>query len=181
MGVGLVLIDIQKDYFIGGNMALDGMEKAADNAFKVLEFFRNNSDPVFHVQHLSLREGATFFIPGSPGCEIHSQLKPLESEVVIQKNYPSSFQNTDFATQLEEAGVDELVFCGAMSHMCIDTTVRAAFELGYKSTLIADACATCDLEFAGKRIPAEDVHGAFMAAIGMVFANVVNADVYLNG
>ena len=57
-------------------------------------------------------------------------------------------------------------------------TVRAAFALGYKSTLIADACATCDLEFDGKRIPAEDVHGAFMAAIGMVFANVVMADEY---
>ena len=125
MGVGLVLIDIQNDYFIGGNMALEGMEKAADNAFKVLEFFRNNSDPVFHVQHLSLREGATFFIPGSSGCEIHSQLRPLESEVVIQKNYPSSFQNTGFAALLEKAGVDELVLCGAMSHMCIDTNSKS--------------------------------------------------------
>ena len=161
-------------------MALSGMESAAENAARVLELFRDNSDPVFHVQHLSLREGATFFIPGSPGCEIHPQLSPLESEVIIQKNYPSSFQNTTLAAQLEEAGVDELVFCGAMSHMCIDTTVRAAFERRYKSTLIADACATCDLEFDGKCISAKDVHSAFMAAIGMVFANVVKTDEYLN-
>ncbi len=181
MGRGLVLVDIQNDYFSGGAMALRGMESAADNTVRILQHFRENEDPVFHVQHLSVRHGATFFIPETPGSLIYDSVKPQDSESVIQKNYPSAFQDTTLAEQLNAAGVKELVFCGAMSHMCIDTTVRAAFGLGYKSVVISDACATCDLEFQGRIVSAGDVHAAFMAALGMVFARIENTKEFLAG
>ena len=106
-------------------------------------------------------------------------VRPLAAEAVITKNYPSSFQDTDLAQKLDATGIDELVFVGAMSHMCVDTTVRAAFERGYSSTVIADACATCDLNYAGKTIQAPEVHGAFMAALGQAFARVLTAGEYL--
>ena len=59
-----------------------------------------------------------------------------------------------------------------MSHMCVDTTVRAAFDLGYNIELINDACATKDLEFKGKTIKAKDVHNAFMASLDSTFCEV---------
>jgi nicotinamidase-related amidase len=75
--------------------------------------------------------------------------------------------------------VDELVICGAMSHMCIDATTRAAFDLGFRCTVIENACATRDLEFKGITIKASKVHAAFMAALAEVYATVVSADAYM--
>ena len=79
------------------------------------------------------------------------------------------------------AGVEELVICGAMSHMCIDATTRAAFDHGFPCTVIHDACATRDLVFEGLTIPAAQVHGAFMAALGMRYARVLSVEDFLSG
>ena len=118
-------------------------------------------------------------MPDTAGCEINSLVRPLAGEEVIITNYPSSFQNTKLDIMLEKAGVGELVIVGAMSHMCVDITVRAAFERGDSSTVICDACATCDLNYAGNVIPAAEVHGVFMTALGQAFATVITAEEYL--
>jgi nicotinamidase-related amidase len=62
-----------------------------------------------------------------------------------------------------------------MSHMCVDATVRAAFDAGYKCLLAHDACATRDLDFNGMDVPAKKVHASFMAALGSVYAQVASA------
>ena len=67
-----------------------------------------------------------------------------------------------------------------MSHICIDTTVRAAKELGFTCTLIADACAAHDLKFKNELIPTYTVHATFMAALDGIFADVVTAGEYLS-
>jgi nicotinamidase-related amidase len=59
-----------------------------------------------------------------------------------------------------------------MTHMCIDTAVRAAFDLGFTCLVAHDACATLDLEFGGKTVPAESVQSAYMASLGWMFAKV---------
>jgi nicotinamidase-related amidase len=64
--------------------------------------------------------------------------------------------------------------------MCIDTTVRAAKELGFKCTLIADACATRNLKFGKEILPAQTVHASFMAALDGMFATIMTAEEYLN-
>ena len=58
--------------------------------------------------------------------------------------------------------------------MCIDATTRAAFDHCFDCIVVQDACATRNLEFGGKTIAAEDVHGSFMAALGSAYANVLN-------
>lgn len=172
MTKGLIIVDVQNDYFCGGAMELVGMEDAAAQARKLLDAFRAAQLPVFHIQHLSTRPGAGFFVPDTRGCEIHDSMQPLAGEAHITKHYPSAFRGTDLQQLLQMSQVDELVICGAMTHMCIDTTVRAAFDLDYRCQLAADACATRDLEFDGRKIAAADVQGAFMAALGMPFAEV---------
>ena len=102
--------------------------------------------------------------------------KPQAQEAVIVKHYPNSFRETGLQALLEEQGIEEVVVVGAMSHMCIDATARAAADLGYGVTVVADACATRDLEFAGKTVAAADVHAAFMSALAFGYANVVAAD-----
>jgi nicotinamidase-related amidase len=179
MTKGLIIVDVQNDYFSGGAMELVGMEDAASRCRKLLDAFRAAQLPIFHIQHLSTRPGAGFFVPDTPGCEIHDSMQPLVGEALVTKHYPSAFRETDLQQLLQMADIDELVICGAMSHMCIDTTVRAAFDLGYRCHLLADACATRDLEFDGQTISAADVQGAFMAALGMPFAQISSTDEYL--
>jgi len=179
MKTGLVIVDIQNDYFTGGNMELVGMEAAAANASELLAHFRSAGGALYHVRHLSVRPGATFFLPDTPGAEIHETVKPKPGEPLVQKHFPNAFRETALLETVRKDGMDHLVICGAMSHMCIDATTRAAFDLGFKCTVIEDACATRDLTFHGERIAAEDVHAAFMAALSVPYASVVSTKDYM--
>jgi nicotinamidase-related amidase len=60
-----------------------------------------------------------------------------------------------------------------MSHMCIDATTRAAADLGFDCTVVHDACATRDVEFEGNKVAADDVHAAYMSALGFAYAKVI--------
>jgi len=180
MQLGLVLIDIQNDYFAGGRHALAHPNEAAANALLILSAFRAKGWPIFHVQHISTKPTATFLLPNTTGAEFYADTAPVGSEPVILKHKPNSFLGTDLAEQLAKAKVDELVICGMMTHMCVDTTVRAAADLGYPVTLIGDACATRDLSWANERVPALQVQRAYLAAIDGSFARVVSAEDWLN-
>ncbi len=91
----LLIIDIQNDYFEGGANPLSGSLEASINAKRLLTDFRSKSLPVVHVQHFSTRPGSTFFIPNTNGVEIHENVRPVNGEKVIAKNYPNSFHETD--------------------------------------------------------------------------------------
>jgi len=181
MTTALLIIDLQNDYFPGGSMELVGVEAAADRAALLLAAFRAAGRPVFHLQHLSVRPGSTFFLPDTPGAEIHASVAPRESEPVLRKHFPNGFRETGLLDILHAQGVESLLVCGAMSHLCIDTTVRAAFDLGLRCSVAADACATRDLQHDGQRVAAADVHAAFMAALAAPFARVKTAEELLQG
>jgi nicotinamidase-related amidase len=171
----LLLIDIQNDYFPGGAMELVGSTEAANEAAKTLAAFRRKGLPIIHVQHLSTRPGATFFLPGTAGAAFHQTVEPAAEETVICKHFPNSFRDTALLEHLRSRQVQHLVTSGMMTHMCVDATVRAAFDLGFSCTLLHDACATRDLVFEQQTIPARQVHGAFLAALGAVYAQMSSA------
>jgi nicotinamidase-related amidase len=170
----LLVIDIQNDYFPGGAMELEGSEAAGSKAGIALRHFREKKLPVIHVRHLSVRPGATFFVPGTRGADIHASVKPLAGETVIEKNFPNSFRNTGLKDALEKQGIKNLVVAGMMTHMCVDASVRQAADLGYKVTLLGDACATRAQTYGGETVPARQVHAAFLAALNGFYAKVVN-------
>jgi len=175
----LVLIDIQNDYFPGGKWALSGIEAAADNAARLLEAARAAGDLVVHVRHEFPTADAPFFAPGSEGAKIHAKVKSRDDEPVILKHHVNSFRETGLKAELDRHGVEEVVICGAMSHMCVDAGTRAASDLGYKCVVVHDACATRDQEFEGAVVPAQQVHAAFMAALGFGYANLISTEEYL--
>jgi len=176
----LVLIDIQNDYFPGGRMALEGSPEAAAKAAAALAAFRRHGLPILHVRHLAVRPGATFFLPGSEGAELHASVRPLPGEVVIEKNFPNSFRGTDLQARLERAGVQHLVVAGMMTQMCVDASVRQAGDYGFRVTLLADGCATRQQTFGGETVPARMVHAAFLAALNGAYAKVVATEEFLN-
>jgi nicotinamidase-related amidase len=181
MGTALLIIDIQNDYFDGGANPLVDSEKACINARLILDAFREDGMPVIFVQHISNRPDSTFFLPCTPGVEIHRVLTPLDNEMVITKNYPNSFKNTDLLEYLRANEIHNLIICGMMTHLCIDSTVRAAKDLGFNCTLIGDACATKNLEINGQLVIAEVIQNSFFAALNGFYAMVIKAEEYLGG
>lgn len=176
MDQALLLIDIQKDYFPGGTMELVESPAAAAQAGKLLRAFRQESLPVIHIQHISTRAGATFFLPGTDGVQIHESVAPIKGEPVFQKSYPNSFRETPLLAYLREHQISRLVVAGMMTHMCIDTTLRAAADLGFQCVLAHDACATRALSFSGVTVSARSVQTSFLAALNGLFARVLSAE-----
>ncbi|MBP1914402.1 cysteine hydrolase family protein [Lederbergia galactosidilytica] len=180
MSQALIIVDIQNDYFSNGKMELVNPDKAAANAAKVIDWFRqNNKDNIFHVQHIAGSPELGFFLPNTKGAEIHETVLPLEHENIIVKHFPNSFLKTDLERKLKEKGVTNVMVVGMMTHMCIDATVRAAVDLGYETTLIEDACATRDMTYEGKVVPADQVHYAFVSALESMYAKVISTENFL--
>ena len=171
----LLIIDIQNDYFPGGAMELEGAGAAGAKAASALKQFRSQGLPIIHVRHLSTRPGSTFFLPGTKGAEIHAAVTPEKGETVVEKNFPNSFRATGLKEILEKQQVKNLVVAGMMTHMCVDASVRHAADLGYKITLLGDACATRAQKISGETVPARQVHLAFLAALNGFYAKVIDS------
>ncbi len=176
MKPALLLVDIQRDYFPQGRMEVEGAVEASRAAGRLLGCFREKGLPVVHIQHIAARPNATFLLPDTEGIGFHENVNPLPGEKVIRKHYPNSFRDTELEEYLRAGEIRDLVVCGMMSHMCIDATTRAAFDRGYACLVAHDACAARKLAFNGVEIPAQQVHGAYMAALAAVYAKVASAD-----
>src|SRR5690606_25576883 len=135
-----------------------------ENAKKLLEFYRSNKLPVIHIKHIA-DEGATFFLPDTPGAEINPVVKPVAGEKVITKHYPNSIRETDLQEYLKKLGIKNLVVTGMMTDVCVEATLRAAWDIGYNNTLVSDACATKDRTLNGEIIPAATIQESFLAGI----------------
>jgi len=98
---------------------------------------------------------------------------PQAGEAVFQKHFPNSFRETPLLEHLRKRDITGLVIAGMMTQMCIDTSTRAAADLGFQCLLAHDGCATKALSFGGATVSAENVQLAFLAALNGLFARVL--------
>jgi nicotinamidase-related amidase len=176
MSTALLLVDIQNDYFPGGKMELVGSTQASERAKHLLAFFREQKLPLVHIQHIATRPNATFFLPNTEGTNHHQNVKPLPGETIFQKHFPNSFRETPLLEFLRGNRIEHVVVAGMMTHMCVDATVRAATDYGLQVLTAEDACATRALTHAGTTIPADHVHGSFLAALDGSYGKVLKTD-----
>ncbi len=165
----LIIVDIQMDYFSEGVIPLPKSERALKNAEVLLNKYREHKKPIIHIVQQS-SEQLGFLIEGTSGAEIHPVLTPHEGEIVIHKCTPNAFFKTNLNDVLQELKSTTLTIIGFMAHMCIDSTVRNAKELGYDVTIVPDAIESCVL--AG--VSAEDVKEVFLTALVPFFATEVS-------
>jgi nicotinamidase-related amidase len=173
MADALVVIDIQNEYFPGGALELPHAEEAAGRAAQAIEAARAAGLEVVHIRHEE-PESDEWFVPGSHGAETHAAVTPADGEAVVVKHYPNSFLGTDLADRLAARGARRVAFCGMMTSMCVDSTVRAAADLGLDPVLLDNACAAPDLEHRGRRVPSDEVHAAFCAALSDEIATLLD-------
>jgi len=166
------VIDIQNEYFPGGALTLPDAEAAAGRAAEAIAAAREAGIEVVHVRHEE-PDSDEWFVPGSHGAQTHALVAPADGETVIVKHFPNSFLETELAERLASIGASRVAFCGMMTSMCVDATVRAAADLGLEPVLVDDACAAPDLEHRGQQVPARSVHAAFCGALGDEIATLV--------
>ena len=170
----LIVIDVQKEYFPGGNWALPASGQALPNIQKLVSLARERGEPVVYVRHF-LPAGAPVFADGTPGCELHDDLDVRPDDSVIKKAHPSAFMGTNLQELLQQAGVESVDICGFMTQMCCDTTTREAFARGYKVRFFSDATAAKDLDANGETIPHDIVHKTELVVLKS-FAEILATD-----
>lgn len=168
----LVIIDAQLEY-VSGKLPLAGIDAAILEAAKLLALARKSGVPVFHiVQHAPA--GRPLFAEDSPTAAIVPLLTPAAGEIVLRKALPNAFAGTDLHELVKSSGRSEIIFAGFMTHMCVSASARAALDLKYRSTIVANATATRDLpDPLGGTIPASVVHRTALSELADRFAVVV--------
>ncbi len=170
----LIVVDLQNEYEAGGKLPLEKLDEAVANAKRILSAARDREELIVHIRHETPGSDDAPFAVGTSGTDIIAAVAPIERETTLTKHYPNAFRDTGLKVLLDEAGVEEVIVLGAMSHMCIDATARAAFDFGYAVTVVGDACATRALSIDGVEVPAAHVHAAFMAALAFAYGQVVS-------
>ncbi|MHB8166207.1 MAG: isochorismatase family protein [Sulfuricella sp.] len=166
----LVIIDAQREY-VDGRLHLSGIEDSLVVAAKLLARARAAGTPVVHVVQ---RGGGALFNPQGAYFEEAAPLAAQTGEPVVQKTLPNAFAGTNLQNVLGKTGRKNLIVIGYMTHMCVSSTVRAALDAGYRTTVVAAATATRNLpDGHGGTISAATVQAASLAALSDRFAKIV--------
>jgi nicotinamidase-related amidase len=140
----LVVIDVQNGV-VAEAYARDAV---VGNISTVVDKARAAKVPIVWVQHSSDNLAI-----GSAGWEYVPELSRQESEALVPKTYPDSFEDTNLEEVLAAAGIGRLVVTGAQTDECIRSTIHGALARGYDVTLVGDAHTTEDLSEWGAPTP----------------------------
>lgn len=169
----LVLIDCQNTYR-QGVMSLVGVEEALVEAQRLLARARTEGVPIFHIRHDS-GPGSPYDV-SAPIGQISDEVAPRDGEPVLTKHFPNSFIQTELEQRLRDVGKTNVILAGFMTHMCVNSTARGAFNLGFRPTVVAAATATRDLPGTdGEVVAAPALQAASLAALRDLFATVVRS------
>lgn len=168
----LLIIDAQMEY-ARGPLAVDGLEPAVDEIVRLRAWAKAVGAPVIHIQQVG-RPGGPIFAADGAGVRFLPDLMPVSGEVVVKKTRPNSFARTELDAVLQRLGRDQLVLTGFMTHMCVDSTARAAFDLDYDVFVVASATADRPLPRPeGGVLGAAEVRKATLTALGDRFVTVL--------
>lgn len=174
----LVVIDAQREYDSTGLLPLPDVDRAGQNIAQLVANVRGASAPIVHIAH----QGAAG-MPFAPeaGGRFLDFADPEGDEVTVLKSLPNAFADTELLKVLEDIGMRKLVIVGFMTHMCVSSTARAALDLGFETTVVADATATRALPSSdgGEQLRAADVHAFALSALADRFSLITQTSAVL--
>ncbi len=165
----LLIIDVQEFYFPGGQVPLAHPEKTSEEIKKVLEAFRKKKMKVVHIKHNAGKNAA-----------IHPNVSPEKDEKIFTKNEANSFNGTGLEKYLREQQITHLVITGMQTHMCVEATTRAAYDMGFNCIVPEETATTRDLKYNNHLIKATDVHYSTLSSLNHSYAKVVKLNELLN-
>ena len=167
----LLVIDVQNEYFTGAlpithpaghlEQILAAMDAAAGKV------------PTIVVQHYFPDPGKPLFQKGTPGWELHPEVKSRPHDLLVEKSLPGSFTGTPLEGWLREKNIDTVTIAGYMTHICCDTTARQAVHRGLTVEFLRDATGTLDLSNSAGKVTAEELHRSILCAQQMMLSEVL--------
>jgi nicotinamidase-related amidase len=137
--VALLVIDMQIGNFEGENPIYNGQILLENIKLLILKA-RNAKTPIIYVQNDGGKGDPDE--KGTRGWQIHPLIKPNKRDIIIEKNTPDSFYNTNLQEVLNVRNITKLVIGGLQTEFCVDTTCRRAYSLGYRIILVQDGHST---------------------------------------
>lgn len=134
MKSALLVIDIQ-------NLVVEGKPFAIEERLQLwqdsLALVRQSGIEVIYIRHHDQE-----LVKDTPDWEIHPLVAPLENEMIFDKTFNSAFKETGLNSYLHKQKINKLIIMGMATNFCVDTTIKVAFELGYKVAVIQDGTTT---------------------------------------
>ncbi len=172
MSDALIVIDMQVDFCASGcepvaKVIMDLAAAGRRTGVPVIWVRTEHSEATDTAVWLSRRQGGARrnCRPGTPGIEFYG-VRPEPGEPVITKHRYSAFIGTDLETRVRAMGVTQLICCGVHTNVCVESTVRDAFQRDIAAVAVADACRAAD--------PA--AHEAALRNIKAHFGRVLTSD-----
>ena len=180
MKQALLIIDVQNEYFTG-KLPVSYPQGSFENILKAMDWAHASHVQVAVIQHTSLAPESPTFRQGSPGWELHGEIKRRHADIVLEKHMPGSFTGTGLEDWLKKNDITTVTIAGYMTQMCCDTTARQAFQRGYAVNFLSDATGTLSVTNAAGSISDADLHRAILVTQQMRFSRVMKTDEWIIG
>jgi len=178
MKEALLVIDVQNEYFTG-KLPVTYPVGSLNNIIRAMDRAHDGRVPVIVIRHTGTAHNATTFRKGTPGWELHNEIKRRHADVIIEKTLPGSFTGTSLENWLQEWSISTVTIAGYMTQMCCDTTARQAFHRNYTVNFLADATGTLDIANHAGSISAADLHRATLVTQQQRFARVMTTNEWI--
>ena len=140
---GLLVIDVQNDYFPGGKLPLWNTEATLNNIEAAVLKALTKQMPVIFVQQFTDPQTAEMFNEGTEGAEIHPRLKAVAPDAhIVVKAFADSFYQTNLDELLTKLNVTTLLVCGMMTQNCVTHTAISRAAEKYEVFILSDCCTT---------------------------------------
>jgi nicotinamidase-related amidase len=175
MKEALLVIDVQNEYFTG-KLPVSYPQGSLENIMKAMDRAHISGIPIAVVQHTNPAPDAATFRKGTPGWEVHDEIRQRNFNILVEKTLPGSFTGTGLEQWLKDQNVTTVTIAGYMTQMCCDTTARQAFHLGYGVNFLSDATGTLSVTNTAGTISDADLHRAILVTQQMRFSRVMTTD-----
>ncbi|MED4924693.1 cysteine hydrolase family protein [Anoxybacillus geothermalis] len=170
--LALIIIDVQQG-FEDKKWGERNNPNAEENIYSLLKIWREQKWPIIHVQHISTNPNSPLS-SNSKGVLFKEIVKPMDGEIVIQKNVNSAFIGTNLEQYLKEHDINNVVITGLTTPHCVSTTTRMSGNLGFNTYLISDATAAFGLKGPdGVYYDADQIHNISLVTLHGEFATVL--------
>ena len=180
MKQALLVIDVQNEYFTG-KLPVTFPSGSFEKILQAMDWAHASHVPIIVIQHTNMAPEAATFRKGTPGWELHDEIKRRHADVVIEKHLPGSFTGTTLEDWLKSHDITNVTIAGYMTQMCCDTTSRQAFHRGYTVNFLSDATGTLSISNAAGSVSDADLHRAILVTQQMRFARVLKTDAWIIG
>jgi len=150
----LLVIDVQNYFFNKASQAyLPDSVKIMPKINTLIKYTRDKKWPVIYTSHTAPAKPGNLMaerwehLPSGWESELYNKLDIAQDSHKLKKEHFSAFFKTRLNRLLKKEKINHLVICGVMTHLCVDTTVRHGFMLGYRSTIVTDACCSKSKEY----------------------------------